>query len=83
MVRTILNLAATKDYSSVAFPALGTGNLSYPADQVAKNMFDTILEFDASNGKTTKTTDIRLVLYDKDPQTCQVRKFTRNLNMKQ
>ncbi|KAJ8321017.1 hypothetical protein KUTeg_002604 [Tegillarca granosa] len=56
--------------SSVAFPALGTGNLNFPKDVVAKEMFQCVIDF-SSNQPNSSVTEVKFVLYDKDIQTVQ------------
>ncbi|KAJ8320640.1 hypothetical protein KUTeg_002227 [Tegillarca granosa] len=58
--------------SSVAFPALGTGNLNFPKDVVAKEMFQCVIDF-SSNQPNSSVTEVKFVLYDKDIQTVQVK----------
>ncbi|XP_056006116.1 protein mono-ADP-ribosyltransferase PARP14-like isoform X2 [Ostrea edulis] len=54
--------------SSVAFPAMGTGNLGYPKATVALEMFDAVNDFGSNNPSTT-IRDVRFVLYEKDTET--------------
>ena len=56
---------------SIAIPALGTGNLHYPADVTARVMYDSILEF-SSKHPTGVLKDVRFVVYDKDTNTIKV-----------
>ncbi|KAJ8320637.1 hypothetical protein KUTeg_002224 [Tegillarca granosa] len=56
--------------ASVAFPALGTGNLNFPKDVVAKEMFQCVIDF-SSNQPSSSVTEVKFVLYDKDFQTVQ------------
>lgn len=52
--------------SSIAFPALGTGNLGYPPCLVAKTMFEAVYDFRKSK-KLEYLRDVYFVLYeDKD-----------------
>lgn len=57
--------------SSVAFPAMGTGNLGYPKATVALEMFDAVNDFGSNNPSTT-IRDVRFVLYEKDTETIKV-----------
>ena len=51
--------------STIAFPAVGTGVLSFPADLVAKIMFDKIQHFqDKCPHSTIKS--VEFVIYPKD-----------------
>ncbi|CAG2243958.1 unnamed protein product [Mytilus edulis] len=60
-----MKTADDNGFVSVAFPALGTGNLGYPKNQVAKNMFSCVDRF-SSNHPTSSVCDVRFVVYDKD-----------------
>ncbi|CAC5406004.1 PARP10_14_15 [Mytilus coruscus] len=60
-VTSCLQRAST--YTSIVFPALGTGNFNYPRDIVAKTMYDCVHQFDLSN---TSLKDIRFLCYDND-----------------
>ncbi|XP_052077921.1 protein mono-ADP-ribosyltransferase PARP14-like [Mytilus californianus] len=60
--------AATKSgFSSIAFPALGTGNLGYPKSEVARMMFSNVEMF-GRNNPSTSITDVRFVIYEKDTE---------------
>ena len=52
--------------SVIAFPALGTGNLKYPAHVVADIMINTITDYIKANKNTTCIKTIKLVIYSKD-----------------
>ena len=52
--------------SVIAFPALGTGNLKYPAHVVADIMINTITDYIKANKNTTHIKTIKLVIYAKD-----------------
>ena len=56
---------------SVAFPAIGTGQLGFPAKVVAEVMIDEIHKFSQNNPQTTLR-DMRFVVYPKDTKTIQV-----------
>ncbi|XP_071137975.1 protein mono-ADP-ribosyltransferase PARP14-like [Mytilus edulis] len=66
-VKGCLTTADSKNCSSVAIPALGTGNLGYPKDLVAKHMFSCVENF---SGRTPKSSikEVKFVLYYKDDQ---------------
>ena len=68
-----LSEANNRQMKSIAFPALGTGNLRYPKDLVAKVMFDTVESFGILHPKT-RLTDVFFVLYHGDQETVKVRK---------
>ena len=48
--------------SSIAFPAIGTGNLGYPNDAVARTMIKAITDYMSSH-KSTPITSIHLVIF--------------------
>ena len=56
---------------TIAFPALGTGNLGYPKKLVAEVMFDTVRSFGELQPKT-RVTDVFFVLYHGDQETVKV-----------
>lgn len=70
-MKEILKLADQKSLSSVAFPALGTGQLGYDRSQVAKAMFAAVAEY-SSNSPSSKIKEVTFVIFDKDTQTVQV-----------
>ena len=71
IVESCLKAADTKGYRSLAFPAIGTGQSHYPADEVAKLMVKQILEYVDSN-QNTRLQEIGIVIYQKDSTTAQV-----------
>ena len=64
--------AAAKGANSIAIPAMGTGNLGWPAAVVARCMYDAIMQFDQSQGTGGSLKDVRFVVYDRDANTCAV-----------
>uniref|UniRef100_A0A4W3HAG0 Poly [ADP-ribose] polymerase n=1 Tax=Callorhinchus milii TaxID=7868 RepID=A0A4W3HAG0_CALMI len=50
IIKGCLNIAETSQLESISFPAIGTGNLCFPRDVVAKLMFEQVLTF---NRKTS------------------------------
>ena len=66
-----LQLAAEKGFTSIALPAMGTGNLRFPRDVVADTMFKTVMDFSKANPGTS-VKDVRFVLYDRDHPTIDV-----------
>lgn len=60
-----------QNMSSIAFPALGTGNLGYPRDMVAEEMCNSVLEFSKENPNTSLK-QVLFIVYEKDTQTFQV-----------
>ena len=71
IVTDSLQLAAQKGFTSIALPAMGTGNLRFPRDVVADTMFKTVMDFSRANPGTS-VKDVRFVLYDKDQPTIDV-----------
>ncbi|KAM4731160.1 LOW QUALITY PROTEIN: poly(ADP-ribose) polymerase family member 14-related sequence 1 [Anableps anableps] len=65
-----LDLAEKSHFTSISFPAVGTGNLGFPKDLVASLMLDKFLEFSTRQSK--HLTKITVVLYPGDTQTIQV-----------
>jgi poly [ADP-ribose] polymerase 10/14/15 len=57
--------------ASIAFPAMGTGNLGYPRDVVAEEMCSSIVQFSKDNPKSS-VKNVFFVIYEKDIQTVQV-----------
>lgn len=56
---------------SIAFPAIGTGNLDFPKDEVAKVMMGQVLTFAEQVYKGSKL-DVCFVLYPPDQDTVKV-----------
>jgi poly [ADP-ribose] polymerase 10/14/15 len=56
---------------SIAFPALGCGNLQYPPAVVAAAMFEAIMEYGNAHNKTT-IADAAIILHKKDTLNYQV-----------
>lgn len=52
--------------TSIAFPALGAGNLGYPSNVVARIMVGTVATYIKSHEATTSLEAIKLVIYMKD-----------------
>ncbi|KAI8507644.1 positive regulation of interleukin-4-mediated signaling pathway [Branchiostoma belcheri] len=63
MVQECLESADNDSYTSIAFPAMGTGNLKYPRDLAASCMYDEIVSFSQSNPGTTLK-DVRIIVFD-------------------
>lgn len=70
-IRGCLDLADKQSLKSMALPAVGTGNLEFPRNYVAKTMITIVQEFSKDNPQTTLR-DIRFILYDKDVETVKV-----------
>ncbi|XP_033116466.1 protein mono-ADP-ribosyltransferase PARP14-like [Anneissia japonica] len=56
---------------SIAIPALGTGNLKYPADEVAKIMYEEAIAFSSKHHSHSSLRDIKFVVFLKDSKTLQ------------
>lgn len=67
-VMECFSTAAKRKCSSIAFPALGTGKLRYPAGLVAKSMYKCVEEF-TSQDPNSPITEVLFVVYDKDHET--------------
>uniref|UniRef100_C3YS03 Poly [ADP-ribose] polymerase n=1 Tax=Branchiostoma floridae TaxID=7739 RepID=C3YS03_BRAFL len=63
MVQDCLESADQGGYTSISFPAMGTGNLKYPRDVAASCMYDEILSFSQSNPGTTLQ-DVGIIVFD-------------------
>ncbi|KAK7109795.1 protein mono-ADP-ribosyltransferase PARP14-like isoform X1 [Littorina saxatilis] len=55
-------------FTSIAIPALGTGNLSYPGNEVAQTMMEAIRQFQQTNPFSVLR-EVKIVVYHKDAQT--------------
>lgn len=69
--RKVLDEASKKNIGSVAFPAIGCGNLAFPPDVVAKCLFETVDDFSSKNSGTS-ISEVRFVIYEKDTATYDV-----------
>ncbi|KAK3600834.1 hypothetical protein CHS0354_014195 [Potamilus streckersoni] len=65
-----LSTADQSNFQSMAFPALGTGNLGFPSDLVGKLMFGCIKSYSLAK-RNTSLKDILLVVYPSDINTIQ------------
>jgi len=74
-MKEVFRCANAGKYTSVAIPAIGTGNLHIPPSLVAKWMFDEAVGFGQKN-PNTRLCDVRFVVYDKDTQTVAVMAVT-------
>lgn len=77
MVRKCLDKASEKKNSSIAFPAIGTGNLGLQRDEVAQTMINAAVEFGRSS-KARKMI-IYFVIFPKDTETLMVRQFYKKM----
>ncbi|XP_023932230.1 poly [ADP-ribose] polymerase 14-like isoform X2 [Lingula anatina] len=64
-IQNCLNELSRTGFLSIAFPAIGTGNLGFPKDLVAKAMFEEIKNFSSANSHTSLK-DVLFVIYEKD-----------------
>lgn len=67
-----LNKAEDGGFTSISFPAMGTGNLHFPKDLAASLMLDQILEF-SSTKQPKNLKKVVIILYSGDTQTIQVK----------
>ncbi|XP_052082733.1 uncharacterized protein LOC127720272 isoform X2 [Mytilus californianus] len=70
-IKNCLNTAVDLNMKSIAFPALGTGNLSYPPNIVASSMFLVVDKF-ASDYNVGALTEINFVIFPADTSVLQV-----------
>jgi poly [ADP-ribose] polymerase 10/14/15 len=73
MVMECLQKASQSGFTSVAFPALGAGNLSYPRSVVASAILTTVDDF-AQKNPNTSLKDVSIVVFPGDQQSVQVRR---------
>ena len=59
-----------RNLTTIAIPAIGTGNLSFPRDRVANISLDEVAAF-SQNNPTSGIKEVRFVVYDKDQTTVQ------------
>lgn len=71
MVTNCLKKASQHVYSSISFPALGTGNLGLKKDEVAQMMTNAVLNF--SNNYNGSKMRIYFVIFPKDTETLKVK----------
>ncbi|XP_013929990.1 PREDICTED: poly [ADP-ribose] polymerase 14-like, partial [Thamnophis sirtalis] len=77
IIEECLKVTEQLSLSSITFPAIGTGNLGYPKQYVAKVFFDEVFKFSqAENPKSLK--EVHFVLHSSDATTIQV--FMDELN---
>ncbi|XP_046373440.2 protein mono-ADP-ribosyltransferase PARP14-like isoform X2 [Haliotis rufescens] len=74
-IRQCLRKASEAEHSSIAFPALGTGNARYPAEVVARVFRDEVREYLISN-PCCSLKEVVVVLFHKDENTLEVFKKT-------
>ncbi|RXM33976.1 Poly [ADP-ribose] polymerase 14 [Acipenser ruthenus] len=74
IVMKSLRMAESDSEKSIAFPAIGTGNLGFPKDKVAKIMIEQVLDFAERVYKGSKL-DVFFVLYPPDQGTVKHNNF--------
>ena len=67
-----LETANGSSYSSIVFPAMGTGQLGYPRDQVASMMYQTVFDYERKS-PGTQITEVKFVCYGGDKETVMVK----------
>jgi len=67
----VFTRADNSGLSSIAIPAIGTGNLRIPHAVVTGIMYDEVQKFSLAKPATTLK-DVRFVVYDKDLKTLKV-----------
>ena len=72
LISSSLQNAHNSSRTSIAIPAIGTGNLRVPADIACWIMYDEVDKF-SQNNASTSLKDVRFVVYDKDQKTIDVR----------
>ncbi|XP_061194345.1 protein mono-ADP-ribosyltransferase PARP14-like [Saccostrea echinata] len=70
-MKTCLTEVQNMKFSSIAFPAFGTGNLGYPKDIVADEMCNAVVNFSKDNPDTCLK-NVEFVIYEKDKVSIQI-----------
>ena len=70
ITRCLLEMESKK-YKTIAFPALGTGNLLYPYISAAKAMKEALTDFGKQHPNTCVET-VYIILHEKETQCLQV-----------
>ncbi|NXG00860.1 PAR14 polymerase, partial [Sakesphorus luctuosus] len=71
IITNCLEIAEELSLRSITFPAIGTGNLGFPAFVVAKLLFDKVFEFSSKNG-VNSLEEVHFLLHPKDTANIQV-----------
>ena len=71
LISSCLQSAHNSSRTSIAIPAIGTGNLRVPADVACWVMYDEVDKF-SQNNAASSLKDVRFVVYDKDQKTIAV-----------
>jgi len=64
-------MASTDGLTSIAFPALGTGYLQFPAGLVARALFEEVKNFSGYSPRTS-VSSVLLIVHDSDTETLNV-----------
>ena len=70
LIDTCLKEADKRGLSSIAFPPIGTWNLGYPRDKVARLFFEEVDTFKKNHPKTS-ILEVHIVMFQKDTSTIQ------------
>ncbi|KAH3790018.1 hypothetical protein DPMN_168212, partial [Dreissena polymorpha] len=65
IIKTCVRTALSRGFKSLAMPALGTGNLHYRKDDVARCMFDSLIEL-GTGDEEAPDFSVRLIMHFKD-----------------
>ncbi|XP_045175124.2 uncharacterized protein LOC123536214 [Mercenaria mercenaria] len=71
LVSSCLTEAFNNDYSTIAFPTIGTGNSGFPADKVANAMIKAICQIGKSY-RNSSLTDVTIVVYSMSEGVCKI-----------
>jgi O-acetyl-ADP-ribose deacetylase (regulator of RNase III) len=71
VMKDSLELAEKHNKYSIVFCAMGTGQLQYPTDLVARIMYQAVIDFDKSHPQSSLK-EVKFVLYQKDFATIKV-----------
>ena len=71
LITKLLERASECGMSSIALPAIGTGNLGFPRDVTARAMYEAVIQFSKDNPDSSVKC-IRFWVYDKDQPTIKV-----------
>ncbi|XP_072364331.1 protein mono-ADP-ribosyltransferase PARP14-like isoform X2 [Scyliorhinus torazame] len=65
IIQKCLKNVHESQHRSISFPAIGTGNLRFPKDTVAKIFLEEIKRFSSANSTSTLK-EVKLIMYEKD-----------------
>lgn len=72
LIKDCLKNTEGSNLDSIAFPAIGTGNLCFPKDVVASIMFQTVLKF-STDRKPAHLKTVYIVVHPDDHHNVQVK----------